>query len=136
MKILLRFPFAPGLLALVCLLAAPVTAVRAEDQPAKDKLGQHKHAGKYDADKDGQLSDEEKANMKEAAKEKREAKKKETLEKYDANKNGKLDSDEKAQQEADIQAEKEAKKAAKEAKKAEKEAKKAAKEAAAGSDQK
>jgi hypothetical protein len=130
MKIRPRFPYAPGLLALVFVVTVPVATLRAEDQPAKDKLG--KHAQKYDADKDGQLNDEERARMKEDAKEKREAKKQEALEKYDANKNGRLDPEEKEKQKADIQAEKEARKAAKEAKKAGREARKAEKEAAAG----
>lgn len=82
---------------------------------------------KYDADKDGKLSGEEKANEakgKAEAKEKREATKKSALEKYDANGNGKLDPEEREKMKADHTAELEAKKAEKAAKKAEQEAKK------------
>lgn len=107
----------PALLALV-LLAVPA-ALAAEDATEK-KLT--KNQQQYDADKDGKLSDEEKAAAKEAAKAKAKETRETNLEKYDANKDGKLDKDERAQKKADEEA-------AKETKKAEKEAKKAAKEA-------
>ena len=124
---LIRYLCVPATV-LALLVVAPL--VRADDAaPAKDKpLSKAKE--KYDADKDGKLSDEEKAKMKEAAKEKRDELKKEELEKYDLNHNGKLDPEEKAKLHADREAEKEAKRAEKEKLKAEREAKKAEKDAA------
>ncbi|MDB6115502.1 MAG: hypothetical protein JWQ83_1736 [Lacunisphaera sp.] len=105
-----------GLLALV-LLVAPLTSTAQEPVPEK-KLTKAKE--KYDVDKDGKLSDAEKA----AAKEEAAAKARETheanLAKYDTNKDGKLDDAEKAAKKADEDALKEAKKAEKEARKAEK----------------
>jgi len=81
----------------------------------------------YDADKDGKLSEEEKAAAKEGAKAKAKATRDANLDKYDANGDGKLDAEERAAKKAAEQAAKEARKAEREAKKAEK---KAAKEAA------
>jgi Ca2+-binding EF-hand superfamily protein len=109
---------APGLLAL-SFLFAPLAAPAEETAPEK-KLT--KAQEKYDTDKDGKLSDEEKARAKEdtAAKAKltRDEHLKQALAKYDANQNGKLDDDEKARMKADEAAAKEARKAEKEAKKA------------------
>ena len=117
-----RYLYVPAL-TLALLLAAPL--LRAEDPAlAKEKISE-KMKEKYDADKDGKLSDEEKAKMKEDAKEKREEVKKEILEKYDANHNGKLDADEKEKMKADRAAEKAAHKAEQEKRKAEREARKA-----------
>ena len=87
-----RYVIVPAL-ALALLVAAPL--VRAEvTAPVKEKT-KEKVKEKYDTDKDGKLSDEEKAKLKADAKEKREELKKIALEKYDANHNGKLDPDEK-----------------------------------------
>ena len=117
-----------GLLALA-IVAAPLS-LQAENA-APDKMSKAKE--KYDADKDGKLSDEEKALAKEGAAAKarqtREENMRKALEKYDANKNGKLDDDEKAQMKADESAEMAAKKAEKETMKAEKEPRKTAKDA-------
>lgn len=107
-------------MALAFVSTGLATEGSAEKAPSKAALK------KYDADKDGKLSDEEIAKKKEDAKAKRDETKKEALEKYDANKDGKLTADEKAKKKADHEAAVAAKKAEKEAKKAEKEAKKAA----------
>jgi hypothetical protein len=114
----------PALLALA-LMVTPL-ALRAESEAAR-KLS--KNQEKYDADKDGKLSDEEKAAAKEGAKAKAKETREANLQKYDANTDGKLDTDEKARKKADEQAALDAKKAAREAKKAERDAKKAAKAA-------
>ena len=110
---------APGLLALA-IVVAPLSLkaqeVTKEKKPSKETLE------KYDANKDGQLDEAEKAAWKAdiaaKAKQTREA----NLAKYDVNKNGKLDDDEKAQMKADEAAEMAAKKAEKEARKTAKDA--------------
>lgn len=100
--------FALGLLALV-LLVIPLTSSAADDPAPEKKLT--KAQEKYDADKDGKLSDAEKAAAKEAAtakaRETREENLRKALEKYDVNHNGKLDDDEKTQMKSDEQAAKE-----------------------------
>lgn len=116
-----RYLLASALLALS--LSLLVSIASAEDKPASEKPA--RGLKKYDADKDGQLSDAEKAKMKEDAKEHRAELKEKALEKYDANKNGKLDPEEKAKMEADRKAAKEKRQAEHAAKKAEHEAKKA-----------
>jgi hypothetical protein len=105
----------PALLALT-LLVAPAALI-AEGSPEK-KLT--KTQRQHDADKDGKLSEEEKAAAKEAAKAKAKATREANREKYDANGDGKLDKDERAKKNADEQAAKEARKAEREAKKANK----------------
>ena len=105
-----------GLLALA-LLVVPTLVLA---QEPREKLSKAKE--KYDADKDGKLSDEEKANARDAARAKAKETREENLAKYDANKDGKLDADERAKKKADEEA-------AKEARKAEREAKRAAKDA-------
>ena len=126
-SILPRYLVVPALL-LALLGSTPL--VRAEEtSPVKEKPLQ-KAKEKYDADKDGKLSDAEKSEMKEDTKEKREEKKKAELAKYDANHNGMLDPDEKEKMKADHDAEKAAKHAEMEKLKAEREAKKAEKAAA------
>ncbi len=97
-----------GSLAL-SLLLAPLTSIAEEAAPEK-KLTKAKE--KYDADKDGQLNDEEKARAKADAVAKAKHTKEENLAKYDANKDGKLDEAEKAVKKADKEAMKAAKKAA------------------------
>jgi hypothetical protein len=115
----LRTPqLALALLALA-LIAAPVS-LRAEETREKP-LSKAKE--KYDADKDGKLSDTEKAAAKEGAKAKAKETREANLEKYDANKDGKLDKEERAKQKADAEAEREAEKAERAAKKAAKAAK-------------
>lgn len=104
---------APALLALV-LMVTPL-ALRAESEAAK-KLS--KNQEKYDADKDGKLSDEEKAAAKAGAKAKAKETREANLQKYDANADGKLDADEKARKKADEQAAQDARKAERETKKA------------------
>lgn len=116
--------------ALLLALLAVTPLVRAEEtSPAKEKP-LSKAKGKYDADKDGKLSDAEKAELKEDEKEKRQAKKLAELEKYDANRNGKIDPEEKEKMKADQEAEKSARLAEAEKLKAERAAKKAEKAAA------
>lgn len=105
---------APALLALA-VLVAPLT-LRAEEAAKEKPLSKAKQ--KYDADKDGKLSEGEKAAAKEGAKAKAKETREENLEKYDANKDGKLDDGERAQKQADEQAEHEARKAERAAKKA------------------
>jgi hypothetical protein len=102
----------PALLALT-LLVAPL-ALRAEGE-ASQKLSKAKE--KYDADKDGKLSDEEKAAAKEGAKAKAKETRAANKEKYDANHDGKIDAEEKAKKKADEEAEKAARKAGREARK-------------------
>ena len=109
----------PALLALT-LMVTPL-ALRAESEAAK-KLS--KNQEKYDADKDGKLSDEEKAAAKEGAKAKAKETREANLKKYDANGDGKLDPEEKAKKKADDQAEHETAKAEREARKAAREAEK------------
>jgi EF hand len=111
----------PAIIALA--LSAAVVALRADDSTSEKPLS--KAQAKYDADKDGKLSDEEKARMKEDAKEKREERMEKILEKYDVNKNGKLDPEEKAKWEADKKAAREARKAEREKRKAEHDARQA-----------
>ena len=117
--------FVTAVLALALLSVVP--ALRA-DQPAPDKP-LSKAKAKYDADKDGKLSDDERARMADDAAEKQEEKAEKILEKYDLNKNGKLDPEEKAAWEADRKAAREARKAAHEKRQAEKEARQAAADA-------
>jgi Ca2+-binding EF-hand superfamily protein len=59
---------------------------------------------KFDADKDGQLSGDEKKAMREEMKAKMEERKAKMLEKYDADKDGKLSDTEKESMKADMQA--------------------------------
>jgi EF hand len=127
-NILPRIILAPALL-LALLSVTP--SVRAEEPaaPAKPKVSEKKKA-QYDADHDGVLSEEELAELKADAKEKRDARRKEVLEKYDANKNGKLEAEERAVQQADRDAAKAAKQVEKEKRQAELAAKKAEREAA------
>ncbi len=103
---------APALLALA-VLVAPL-ALRADDSAKEKPLTKVKE--KYDADKDGKLSDDEKTAAKEGAKAKAKETREENLAKYDANKDGKLDKEERAKQKADEQAEVEARRAARAAK--------------------
>ena len=112
----------PQLLAVAlasCALAAASYAQDAKSEQ-KDKGPSKADLKKYDANKDGQLDDAEKAAMKADKDAKREADKKARLEKYDTDKDGKISKEEKAAEDADKAAAKEAKKAKDEAKKAEK----------------
>ncbi len=116
--------------AIVLALLAATPLVRADDATAPKDKPLSKAQEKFDTDKDGKLSDAEKAEMKEESREKREEKKKALLAKYDVNHNGKLDPEEKEKMQADIEAEKAARKAEKEKHQAELDAKKAEKQAA------
>ncbi len=107
----------PALLALA-LVAVPASLFADAGEKKLTKSQQQ-----YDADKDGKLSEEEKAAAKEGAKAKAQATRDSNREKYDANGDGKLDKEERAQKKADEQAAKEARKAEREAKKAAKQAK-------------
>ena len=109
----------PALLALT-MMVTPL-ALRAESEAAK-KLS--KNQEKYDADKDGKLSDEEKAAAKEGARAKAKETREANVKKYDANGDGKLDADETARKKADEQAAHDAAKAEREARKAAKAAEK------------
>ncbi len=108
-----------GLLALATLVAPPTSLAQ---DAAREKISKAKE--KYDTDKDGKLSDEEKANAKEGARAKAKETREENLAKYDANKDGKLDSEEKARKKADEDAAKEARKAERAARKTAKDAEK------------
>ena len=115
----LRTPHIASALLALAVLVAPLT-LRAEE--AKEKpLSKVKE--KYDADKDGTLSETEKAAAKEGAKARAKETREENLEKYDANKDGKLDKEERTKQKADAEAEYAAQKAERAAKKAAKAAK-------------
>ncbi len=107
-----------GLLALSFIPAV----LSAEDTVTKEKKPSKATLEKYDTNKDGQLSDEEKAKAKEAAKEKAKHTREATLAKYDANKDGKLEDTEKAAKKADEEAARAEKKAEKDAAKATKSA--------------
>lgn len=109
---ILRRMIVPALLALA--LAGMVSTASAEDTAPKEKTPKIKKA---DADKDGVVSDAEKAAAKAEREKKAEAK---ALAKYDANKNGVLDADEKAKMDADKKAEREKHKAEKAEKSADK----------------
>jgi len=112
------FKLALGLLA----LSFTATIVSADEAAAKEKKPSKATLEKYDANKDGQLSEEEKVNAKAGAKEKAKHTREENLAKYDANKDGKLEETEKAAKKAEEDA-------AKALKKAEKDAAKVAKDA-------
>lgn len=73
----------------------------------------------YDADKDGKLSEEEKATMKADKAKKMEAEKAKMMEKYDTDKDGKLSAEEKAAMKAEKKKGCEEKASDKEAKKVE-----------------
>jgi hypothetical protein len=86
-----------GLLA----LSFTTTIVRAEENSSKERKPSKATLEKYDADKDGQLNDEEKAKAKAGAREKAKQTREENLAKYDANKDGKLDETERATKKAE-----------------------------------
>lgn len=133
-----KIQFAPALLALA-LLALPAIA-RADEPTPEKKLS--KAQEKYDSDKDGTLSAEERAKAREdalaKARQTREEHRKIALEKYDANHDGKLDGKEKAKMKADAAMARETQKAARDARKAERAARKAERDAkkTAASDEK
>ncbi len=102
------YRLALGLLALSFI----TPMVSAADGMAKEKKPSKAALEKYDTDKDGQLSDEEKAKAKEVAREKAKLTREANLAKYDTNKDGKLDAAEKAVKKADEEAARAAKKAA------------------------
>ena len=108
------FIFAPALLALAFVLA-PLTT-NAEEPAPEPKLTKAKE--KFDTDKDGKLSDEEKTAAKDAARAKARETREENLAKYDLNKDGKLDKEEREKMKADEKAELDARKAERAAKKA------------------
>ena len=95
----LRTLILPALTGLAFALTIPT--ISADEKAPTEKTPKAKRG---DANKDGVVSEEEKAAAK-AAREKK------ALAKYDANKNGVLDPEEKAQQEADRKADREKKKA-------------------------
>ncbi len=92
----------PGILALGLGLLTPV--LRADD--AAGKLSKAKE--KYDTDKDGKLSAEEKARARDGAagkaKAREEEQRKAALDKYDANGNGQLEANEQARMKSDATA--------------------------------
>ena len=102
----IRTLIVPALIGLAFALTIPT--ISAQEKAPTEKTPKAKRG---DANKDGVVSEEEKAAAKaESAKKKAERETK-AFAKYDANKNGVLDPDEKAQQEADRKAEREKKKA-------------------------
>jgi lipase chaperone LimK len=102
------YRLALGLLALSFI----TTFASAEDGMAKEKKPSKTALEKYDTNKDGQLSDEEKAQAKEASRAKAKHTREENLAKYDTNKDGKLDDSEKAVKKADEDAARAARKEA------------------------
>lgn len=100
---------APVLLAL--LMAGSVAS--AEESTAKERKPSKATLEKYDSDRDGKMSEEEKARAKAGAQAKAKATREENLAKYDVNKDGKLDDEEKARKKADDDAAKDARKEAK-----------------------
>lgn len=104
----LRKMILPAVLTLA--LAGMVTTASAEDTAPKEKTPRMKQA---DTDKDGVVSEAEKAAAKVESEKKKAAAAAKQLEKYDANKNGVLDPEEKATMEADKQAAREKAKAKK-----------------------
>lgn len=112
----------PLLRYLTALVACALTLAFASSAYAEEKKAR---PSKYDTDKDGQLSDSEKAAKKETEKAREAERRAEDLAKYDADKDGKLSKSEKEAMKADKEAMRAKAKAEKEAKKAEKEAKKA-----------
>jgi hypothetical protein len=110
---------APALLALALLVTVPAFA--AEPAAAEKEKKLTKNQEKYDADRDGKLSDEEKAAAKAAATAKAKETREANLAKYDADKDGKLSDEEKSRKKADEDAAKAASKAEREAKKSQKE---------------
>ena len=111
LKSILRI--ALGMLAL--LFAVTITSAA---DAAKEKKPSKQTLEKYDANKDGQLDDAEKAEAKAGAVAKAKETREANLAKYDANKDGKLDEAEKAQKKADEDAAMAAMKADKAARKA------------------
>jgi hypothetical protein len=105
-------------LGLLALSFTTVLVVSAEESAPKERKPSKATLEKYDADKDGQLNDEEKLKAKEGAKEQAKHTREENLAKYDANKDGKLDDTEKAAKKADEDAAKAVRKAEKDAAKA------------------
>lgn len=99
----IRTLIVPALIGLAFALTVPT--ISAQEKTPTEKAPKAKRG---DANKDGVVSEEEKAAAKAAREKKAEAK---ALDKYDANKNGVLDPEEKAQKEADDKANREKKKA-------------------------
>lgn len=99
----------PQLLAVALASCALTALTYAEDAKPehKDKGPSKADLKKYDANKDGQLDDAEKAAMKAD----KESAKKARLDKYDADKDGKMSKAERDAEKADKKAEKESKKA-------------------------
>jgi hypothetical protein len=95
--------FVPGLLALA-LVGPRVHGSTADDSLQPDRPPTKTEMKRYDADKDGKLSDDEVAHMKADEKARKEAREKKILAKYDVNKNGVLDPEEKAKWETDRKA--------------------------------
>lgn len=108
-------------LALLALLFA--VTITSAVETAKERKPSKETLEKYDANKDGQLDDGEKAAAQAGATARARETREANLAKYDTNKDGKLDESEKARKMADEDA-------AKAAMKAEKEAAKSAKKAA------
>jgi hypothetical protein len=122
----MKTPLRRFLTALVaCALTLAFTATVSADHHEKGKDKGKQMKSKHHTDKDGQLSEAERAAAKEAGKARAEERKAEDLAKYDTDKDGKLSKDEKAAMKSDKDAMKEKAKAEKEAKKADREAKKA-----------
>lgn len=115
---LFKHLFVPGLLVLA--LVGP--RAQADDTAMTDRPPTKTELKRYDADKDGKLSEEETAHMKADEKERKEAREKKILAKYDVNKNGVLDPEEKAKWEADRKADHDQRVAQREARQAAKEA--------------
>ena len=77
-------------------LSVTTTFVAADDSAPKERKPSKATLEKYDADKDGQLNEDEKAKAKEGAKEQSKHTREANLAKYDTNKDGKLDKEERS----------------------------------------
>ncbi len=108
-----------SLMIALALVALPVLAQEAPQKPCDKPCGpkpcmrhhhhghKHMHKGmmeKFDANKDGQLDEQEKAAMKADFEAKHAEMKAKFMEKFDVNKNGQIDEDEKAAIKADFEA--------------------------------
>jgi Ca2+-binding EF-hand superfamily protein len=81
-----------GIALTIVVSNSPIQAAEGEKAPTQRKTIQQNMLAKYDANKNGALDPEEKAEIKKA----RDSKREEMLQKFDANKDGKLSKEERA----------------------------------------
>jgi hypothetical protein len=114
------FRYLTALVAFALTLAFTTAGYAEEKSPGKSGEKGKQMKSKHDTDKDGQLSEAERAAKKEAEKARDKERHAENLAKYDADKDGKLSKEEKEAMKTDKDAMKEKAKAEKDAMKAEK----------------